>query len=417
MNLREFWGAGHWPTLLAALLYLTISFMVWLILGGLANDVAADLQLSISQRGLLVAMPLLGGAIVRLPLGMLTDRLGAKPTALVTLSCTLVPLLLGWLWSDSYSRLLVVGLLLGIAGGSFAVALPLAGRWYPPQYQGLALGLVGAGNSGTALATLFAPRLAALFGWSAVMGLAIIPVVLTLVLVAVMSREAPVVGQPKPISHYFGVLRQRDCWWLCLFYAVTFGGFVGLASFLSVFFRTKYEVSAVMAGNLATMGALAGAWLRPVGGWLADQFGGVRVLVVLYLLVALGMTLLSLGPTVLGATLLFSSTLGLLGMGNGAVFQLVPQRFPRELGSITGLVGAAGGLGGFFLPTMLGLGHACWGSYSIGFLAFGLAAVFCAASIAVVSRAWYGVYMQTGGVAALSLATPLDGARSAAGDR
>src|SRR3954469_24573323 len=169
MNLREFRRAGHFPTLLCAFLYFDVSFMVWVLIGALANNIAADLGLDpvrdAFRKGLLVAVPLLGGAALRLALGLLTDRIGARRTGILGMVLSLVPLLLGWLWADSFPEVLLVGALLGVAGASFAAALPLASRWYPPQYQGLALGIAGAGNSGTALATLFAPGLAEALGW------------------------------------------------------------------------------------------------------------------------------------------------------------------------------------------------------------------------------------------------------------
>jgi nitrate/nitrite transporter NarK len=231
MNIRDFLRAGHWPTLLAAFVYFDISFLVWVLLGGLSNHIAADLELTHTQRGLLVATPLLGGTLLRIVLGLLTDRVGARRTALIGLTSTLLPLIMGWLGAHSFAKLLWVGLLLGIAGASFAAALPLAGRWYPPQYQGLALGIAGAGNSGTALATFFAPRLAELVGWQNVFGLAVIPVLTALVVVVLLAREAPNGSSSQPVIRYFRVLREQDSWWLCGFYAVTFGGFVGLASF------------------------------------------------------------------------------------------------------------------------------------------------------------------------------------------
>src|SRR5262249_43766695 len=153
-------------------------------------------------------------------LGVLTDHFGARWTALAGLTATVVPLLLGWLWADTFAELLLVGLLLGVAGASFAAALPLAGRGYPPQYQGLARGVAGAGNSGTALALFFAPRLAALLDWHAVFGLAVIPVLLTLILVALVARECPNRPAPKALTEYAGVLSRRATWWFCLFYSV-----------------------------------------------------------------------------------------------------------------------------------------------------------------------------------------------------
>src|SRR5438445_9829254 len=177
MHLRGFLRTGHWPTLTCAFLYFDISFMVWVLLGALANSIVPEFGLTAAERGFMVAVPILGGAILRVVLGVMTDRLGARRTGLIGLALTFVPLLLGWLWVDRFSQLLLVGLLLGVAGASFAAALPLASRWYPPQYQGMAMGIAGAGNSGTALATFFGPRLAVwLGGWQAVFPLALVPV-------------------------------------------------------------------------------------------------------------------------------------------------------------------------------------------------------------------------------------------------
>src|SRR5436190_5019190 len=187
MNIRHFLKAGHTPSLFCAFLYFDISFMVWVFLGALANSIVPDFDLSETQRGLMVAVPLLGGAALRLVLGLMTDHIGARRTGLIGLTLTILPLLLGWLWADSFEKMLVVGLMLGVAGASFAAALPLASRWYPPQYQGLAMGIAGAGNSGTALATLFAPLLARWLGWHAVFALALLPVTLMLGLFVVFA--------------------------------------------------------------------------------------------------------------------------------------------------------------------------------------------------------------------------------------
>ena len=160
MDLRDFRRAGHMPTLFSAFLYFDVSFMVWILPGALANSIVPEFGLSDSQKGLMVAIPLLGGALLRLVLGLLTDHIGARRTGILGMVLTTLPLLLGWLWADSFDKLLLVGLLLGVSGASFAAALPLAGRWYPARYQGLAMGIAGAGNSGTALATFLGPRLA-----------------------------------------------------------------------------------------------------------------------------------------------------------------------------------------------------------------------------------------------------------------
>ena len=252
--------------------------MVWILPGALANSIVPDFGLSDSQKGLMVAVPLLGGALLRLVLGLLTDHIGARRTGILGMCLSTVPLLLGWLWADSFDQMLLVGLLLGVAGASFAAALPLASRWYPPRFQGLAMGIAGAGNSGTALATFFGPRLAQVWGWHAVFGLALFPLLATLDLFCPVRQ-----GQPdQPRTAVPGGLRQRaqmrDTWWFCLFYSITFGGFVGLASFLNVFFLSQYGLSRIQAGNFATVCVVAGSFVRPLGGYLADRFGGVRVL-------------------------------------------------------------------------------------------------------------------------------------------
>jgi NNP family nitrate/nitrite transporter-like MFS transporter len=388
MNLREFRRAGHLPSLICSFLYFDVSFMIWVLVGALAASISdqlwpkpADVDLADHLRaiaplkGLMVAVPLLGGSILRLVLGLMTDHWGAKRTGVIGMVLTMVPLFLGWLWADSFSEILLVGLLLGVGGASFAAALPLASRWYPPQFQGLAMGIAGAGNSGTALATFFGPILAKSIGWHAVFGLALLPLMLTLAAFFVLAKDSPNQPPPKSLGNYAAVLGHADTWWFCLFYSVTFGGFVGLASFLNTFFKDQYYAAdqatgAIYAGYFTTLCVISGSFLRPVGGYLADRFGGIPMLLTLYLGVALCMFgLACLPPLGLAIGLLFVG-MGLLGMGNGSVFQLVPQRFPGEIGVVTGIVGAAGGLGGFFLPNALGWLKGLTGSYGTGFAVF-----------------------------------------------
>lgn len=377
MHLRPFLRAGHPPTLLSAFLYFDISFMVWVLIGALGVYIARDFGLTPGQKGLLVAIPLLGGALVRIPLGVLTDRIGPKKTGAIAQCIVVLPLLWGWRFGHDLPQLMALGLLLGVAGGSFAVALPLASRWYPPEHQGLAMGIAGAGNSGTVLASLFAPRLAEAVGWHGVFGLALIPVLLTLGVYLALARESPLQPPPQPWRAYLGVLQEADTWWFSGLYSVTFGGFVGLASFLGIFFHDQYGLSKVMAGNFTALCVFAGSLFRPLGGALADRFGGVRMLKALF--GAVGGLLLGVGwlpPLALVTLLLFLAMSG-LGMGNGAVFQLVPQRFRDEIGVVTGIVGAAGGLGGFLLPTFLGILKEMTGSYGPGFFLFAGIVCYC----------------------------------------
>lgn len=379
MNRTSFAKSGHLPTLVSAFFYFDISFMVWVLFGPMTPFIAEQLHLSATQKGLLTAVPLLGGSFFRPILGLLADRLGGRRVGLIGLSLTLVPLVLGWHYATQLWQLYIVGFFLGIAGASFAVALPLAGRWYPPEHQGLAMGIAGAGNSGTLIATLFGPRLAQHYGWHTVFGIALLPICAVLVLFYILARNSPSNSAPKPWSSYGALLRTADTWRLCLLYSLTFGGFVGMTSFLSVFFHDQYHLSKIAAGDLTTVVVLSGSFLRPVGGWLSDRFGGFRMLIGLFGGVALSLMLVCTLPPVAVVVCLLFVVMGMLGMGNGAVFQMAPQRFPREIEIITGIVGAAGGLGGFFLPSLLGLLKDLTGTYAAGLACFAV----CTAGICV----------------------------------
>ena len=381
MNTKGFLKSGNFPTLIAAFLYFDVSFMVWVLLGPLAPFLGEQLHLTATQKGFLTAIPLLGGSLFRPVLGVLGDRLGGRRTGLLGLMLTLVPLLLGWRFAHTLSQFYFLGLLLGIGGASFAVALPLAGRWYPPEYQGLVMGIAGAGNSGTLIATLFAPRLAQKFGYANTFALAMLPILLVLLLFALLAKDSPRHGKIPAWRDFASVLRESDTAWFCFFYCFTFGGFVGLASFLTVFFHDQYGLAKVRAGDFTTIVVLAGSFLRPVGGWLSDKIGGYRLL--LMLLVALSASLFAVGtlPTLTFEVVLLFLTMGMLGMGNGAVFQLVPQRFPERIGILTGLVGAAGGFGGFLLPSLLGAVKDRMGQYSWGL--YFIAAAFLVAALAL----------------------------------
>jgi MFS transporter, NNP family, nitrate/nitrite transporter len=374
MSLKEFRRAGHVPTLASAFLYFDISFMVWVILGPLGPFLGESLRLSAAQKGFLTALPLLGGSMFRIVLGLMTERIGGRRTGLIGLSLTLVPLLAAWQWASRFGEFLAVGLLLGIAGASFAAALPLASGWYPAEYQGLAMGIAGAGNTGTLLATLFAPRLAQAFGWRNVFGLAMIPVCLVWLFFALNAKDAPIRRPVYRWRNYAAVFAEADTAWFCLIYSITFGGFSGLASYLPIFFHDQYSLSKVQAGDVTTLVVVFGSFLRPMGGWLSDRLGGVRMLQVLLAGVALSVGGIATLPPVAVTVVLLIVTMASLGMGNGAVFQLVPQRFPTQVGMLTGIVGAAGGLGGFLLPSLLGTLKQTTGSFGYGFGLFATAA-------------------------------------------
>jgi MFS transporter, NNP family, nitrate/nitrite transporter len=398
MKLKDFAKSGNPKTLFSAFFYFDISFMIWVMLGPLGNSIAEEFGLSAAQKGLMTGLPILSGSLLRLVLGPLADRIGGRNTALLGLTLTFIPLLLGGFVATSYEMVLLIGVLLGIAGASFAVALPLASRWYPPEQQGLVLGIAGAGNSGTVLASLFAPRLAALLGnWQLVLLVATLPVAIAWLVVFFLAQDAPGKPRAKTLKEYGAVLRQADTLWFSLLYSVTFGGFVGLATFLPIFFHDQYGLDKIDAGNFAALCVFAGSFVRPIGGYLADRFGGLRILVVLFGLIGvLALLIGGLQPLAFETVLLFLM-MTLLGSGNGSVFQVVPQRFPREIGLVTGIVGAVGGIGGFLLPNLLGSLKDVTGSYSTGFMVYTVAAFLCVALILVVRGGWQRSWAGEGG--------------------
>ncbi|WP_207671392.1 nitrate/nitrite transporter [Paenibacillus cymbidii] len=400
VNRDGFLKSGHTPSLLSAFLYFDTSFMIWVLLGPLAVVIMSDYPMDAAQKANLVALPVLGGSVLRLVLGYLTDVIGPKRTGQLGMLLTMVPLVWGWQFVDSLNELYCVALLLGIAGASFAAALPLASRWYPPQYQGLAMGIAGAGNSGTVFTTLFANRIAQHFGsWELVFGLALIPIVIVFLLFTFLAKDSPDQPSPRKLSDYGAVLAQRDTWLFCILYGVTFGGFVGMSNYLTIFFNTQYGLSPVRAADFTTICVIAGSFFRPIGGWLADRIGGVRMLTMLYGIVAIMMAAVSSLPSLGPMTGLLFVGMMALGMGNGSVFQLVPQRFRKEIGMVTGIVGAAGGLGGYFLPKLLGSLKLSTGSYTPGFLIFSGVALLCIALIAVFQRSWKRSWIAGGGKA------------------
>lgn len=333
--MKSLWTAlrrGHIGTLISALLYFDVTFLVWVLIGSLGIYIAGDLGLTPAQKGLAIAVPAFGGAVFRILLGLLADRYGPKKVGMVSLATVLIPLSWGWLGVSTFHELLGMGLLLGIAGASFAVAMPLASRSYPKEHQGVAMGIAGAGNSGTVIAALVAPRLARLLGWHAVFGLVMIPVGFVLILFAFLAREAPNPSQSNTIEQTTRVLRQPDLWRLSTFYSITFGGFVGLAGFLAIYLHDQYGTPPVVAGTLTAACVFAGSFVRPIGGYLADRVGGTKLLFRLFPLVALALLGRSLSPCI---------------------------------------VGAAGGMGGSVLPLLLGASKELTGAYRAGHLPHG----------------------------------------------
>ena len=389
MKISRLKDSGHWPTLVASFLYFDMSFMVWTLLGALGALIAPSLGLDAQEKFLMVSAPTLAGAFLRIALSLLVDRIGTKNTGILAQLVVMTGLAIAWRAGlSSLGQALALGLVLGVAGASFAVALPQAGRWYPPQLQGVVLGLAGAGNIGVVIDHLVAPRIAAAFGWQAVFGAALVPLAFAFVLYVALSKEPPGPVKRKRLSDYFELLRQRDAHWFCFFYTISFGGFVGLATAFAIYFKDEFGLTPVNAGEFAAFCTLVGAVGRPVGGSLADRIGGTRALGVFFSIAGVAMVFAAFAQDLWLCGAAFFVASGAFGMGNGAVFQLLPQRFAKDISVMTGLVGCGGGIGGFVLGMLFGYSKASTGNYVTGILLFAGLCGVALAGLKLVKARW-----------------------------
>jgi NNP family nitrate/nitrite transporter-like MFS transporter len=394
-------------------LYFDFSFMMWTMLGPLATEIGESLSsrgftMSDDQQATLLAVPVLAGALLRIVLGVFVDKFGAKKTALVSQLIVIATLFLAYISADSitYNQLLLVALGLGFAGASFAVALPQAGQWYPPRLQGTVLGIAGAGNIGVVIDFLFAPKIAELWGWASVFLVGGILSSIVLIAYMLMAKDAPAnvyKPNPKKLADYMKLMRDRDTWWFNLFYAVSFGGFIGFANYMKVYLMNTYQADMsafgidvmneenvkVIAGYFGALCIFAGAMLRPVGGAVADKMGGIKSLYIFFgMIVVLSLISAFIKLPFWAAIVVMFLILANLGMANGSVFQLVPQRFGKDIGVMTGLIGAAGGLGGTALIKTFGWSQGAFEGYTAGFLIFGVMVLIAMSGISLVKTRW-----------------------------
>ena len=354
-----------------------VSFAVWGLVAALAPTFAQLYELSGKAKSLMIAIPVLLGSLGRLPAGMLADRFGGRKVFAGLLVFSAVPAV-GIGLSTSYAQLLWLGVFLGIAGTSFSIGVSFTSRWFTKQQQGTALGVFGMGNIGQSIAVFGAPLLALSFNsWRPVFFLFAAVSVIWGVVFYLFARDAQSAAKPKTLRENLAVLKQSKlAWVLSLFYFLTFGGFVAFSIYLPTLLRDLFKLTPADAGARTAGFVLLATLMRPIGGMLADRFGGARVLVFVFVAVAL------LG-SLMGCPWMPTFTIGALGaaaslgLGNGAVFKLVPEHFPKETGTVTGLVGAFGGLGGFFPPLVLGVIKDATGGYAIGFVLLAAAALVC----------------------------------------
>ncbi|MCC7103579.1 MAG: NarK/NasA family nitrate transporter [Chloroflexi bacterium] len=353
-----------------------ITFAVWGLISGLAPIFKAEYGLSATQTSLIVAIPVLLGSLGRFPIGLLTDRLGGRLVFSLLLAFGIIPCL-GLAMDHSYPALLFWGFWIGLAGTSFAAGVAFLSPWFPPEKQGAALGVFGAGNIGQSVAVFAGPLLATAIGVAATFPIFGLASLAWGVVFALWARNAPRATAPRPLAESLRVLRRQPlAWLLSLFYFLTFGGFVALGVYLPTLLREMFEFSPAKAGAHTAGFVILATLCRPLGGWIADRIGGERLLRFTFpVLAALAWLLTSSSFTVFSIGALGCAAF--LGLGNGGVFKLVPRFFPAQTGMVTGLVGAAGGLGGFFPPLVLGAFQDLSGSYVPGFFLLNMFALGC----------------------------------------
>ncbi len=335
-----------------------------------------DLSLTATQVSIAVAVPVLLGSLGRIPLGILTDRIGGRWVFVAVMAAAAVAGF-GMGLVAEYWQLLACGFFTGMGLASFSVGVGFVSPWYPKAKQGSALGIFGAGNIGQSIAAFGSPVLAAalgfVWGFWAMAALA----VAWMLLFAVLARNAPrSAGPAKGLGDMLRPLRDKASWRLSLYYFLTFGGFVAMSIYLPIFLTDMFGLEPRDAGLRTAGFVVLATVMRPVGGILADRVGGRSVLLWVFPIVALAAVMLAC-PSIVTFTIGALTMAAVIGLGNGAVFKLVPEYFPSAVGSVTGLVGAAGGLGGFFPPLVLGVIKQATGGYTLGFILLGVFAAAC----------------------------------------
>lgn len=359
-----------------------LCFAVFGTMSAMMPILSKQMHLTSVEKSIAVALPVLLGSIGRIPLGMLTDRFGGRIIFSAVMLLSIIPAFLMGTVSD-YRHLLLYGFFIGIALASFSVGVGFVSGWYSAERQGYALGVYGAGNIGQSLAAFGSPFIAAAAGirW----GFWTFGVLLTvwLLVFALFARNAPRRGTAKSLRDIIRPLSDRRSWILGLYYFLTFGGFVAMGVYLPIFLTESFKLTPQDAGLRTAGFVVLATVMRPIGGTLADRVGGRRILKWVFPITA-AMAVFLACPMMVTFTIGALGMAAAIGLGNGAVFKLVPEYFPASVGSVTGLVGAAGGLGGFFPPLLLGFFKQRVGSFVPGFI---LLAIFALCCLAVLLRA------------------------------
>jgi NNP family nitrate/nitrite transporter-like MFS transporter len=362
----------------------------------MAPFISEDFHLSPQQKGFMLSVPILAGALMRFPLGVMAQYIGRKNAALVEMGSIIAALCWGFFVVKDFSDVIAMGVLLGIAGASFGVALSLGSGWFPPKYKGLAMGLAGAGNSGTVLAVLAAPPLAMRYGWQPVYGFAAVAMLIPFCVMLFLAKEPPD-KEHQTFMEHISCLFEKDGWIFSFMYIVTFGGFIGLSNFLPTYFYDNFGVTKVEAGQLTMLATLMGSAVRVVGGYMSDRFGGINTLSAVLVCVAVGFLMTGTVSSVFMTTVLFMLCFAALGAGNGALFQLVPLRWPVTTAVAGSMIGEIGAVGGGFLPNAMGYSKEHFGTYAWGFVAFAALALVMLVVLRVSQIRWTRTWAEKGG--------------------
>ncbi len=395
---RTFLKSGHAPTLFASFLYFTYCCGVWVTNGAMAPFIKESLHLSPAQIGVMLSVPIFAGALMRFPLGILAQYIGRKNATLVEMGGIAIALAFGYFFVESFNDLLAMGVLLGIAGASFGVALSLGSGSFPARYKGLAMGLVGAGNVGTSISALLAPLLAQAYGWKAVYGIAAVGLMLPVIVMIIFAREPDDVDKHGHFKDHIACLFEKDGWGFSTIYAITFGGFIGLITFLPSYYYDQFGVTKVQAGQLTMLAAFMGAALRVFGGWISDHWGGINTLTAVLVIIAVTLVLCGLaGGSLVATTLLLMTCFAALGAGNGALFQLVPLRWPLTTAVAGSMIGEIGALGGGLVPNVMGLSKQYTGTYMWGFMLFAVLSLGALTMMRSMQIRWTRTWAEKGG--------------------
>ncbi|WP_070808168.1 MFS transporter [Halalkalibacter okhensis] len=368
---------GQTAALVLSTVAMVISFAVWSVFSPIASTLQEQYQLTETQRSFIIVIPILLGSIMRIPMGIIADKYGARKVYTLTMFFSVIPMFAAG-FANSYGALLFWAFLIGMAGTTFTIAITYVTKWFPADKQGLVLGIIGIGNLGTAVASFAVPSIVNFFGlqwafWGLAFALSIMTVVFWL-----GTKELPKPTEVKTLKDALSVTKYRATWILSLYYFLTFGGFVAFSFYLPTLLQETFHFSPVNAGLNVAVFVVAATLIRPIGGYLADKLGANQIIIFLFSGIILSASIMAIS---LDNFSLFSISCILmallLGAGNGAVFKLVPSVSPNNTGAVTGIISAIGGIGGFFPPLVMGMVKEMTGTYSSGFMLLGFFAAGC----------------------------------------